>query len=104
LEVLRKRPEPWPDKWILHHDNAPALDALRVSAVLAEKSITKMDHSPDLTPCDFWLFTKLKNGLKGQRFANFTDIHRNVTTLLRGIPEYDFQDCFRQWHHRLTSA
>ena len=44
--VLRKRPGLWPDKWILHHDNAPAHDALRVCEFLAKNSITKMDHSP----------------------------------------------------------
>jgi hypothetical protein len=34
----------WPDKWILHQETAPALDALRVREFLAKKSITKMDH------------------------------------------------------------
>jgi len=42
--------------------------------------------------------------LKGQRFADLSDIQRNVKTLLRGIPENDFHDCFRQWHHRLTKC
>jgi len=101
--VWRKRPGLWPDKWILHHDNAPAHDALRVRKFLAKNYITKMDHppySPDLAPCDFWLFPKLKNALNGQRFADLSDIQRNVKTLLQGIPENDFQDCFRQWHHR----
>jgi histone-lysine N-methyltransferase SETMAR len=54
--VRRKRPGLWPDKWILHHDNAPAHDALRFHEFLAKNSITKMDHppySPDLAPCDF---------------------------------------------------
>jgi len=97
----RKRPGLWPDKWILHHDNVPAHDALRVREFLAKNSITKMDpppYSTDLAPCDFWLFPKLKkkNGLKGQRFADLSDIQRNVKTLLRGIPENYFQDCFRQ--------
>jgi hypothetical protein len=62
-KVQRKRPELWPDKWILHQDNAPAHDALRVREFLAKKSVTKMDrplYSPDLAPCDFWLFPKLK--------------------------------------------
>jgi hypothetical protein len=62
---------------------------LRVREFLAKKSITKMDHpsySSDLAPCDFWLFPKLKNTLKGQRLADIPDIQRNVT-LLRGIPE-----------------
>jgi hypothetical protein len=27
-----------------------------------------------------------------------------VTKLLRDIPENDFQDCFRQWHHRLKKC
>jgi len=56
-----------------------------------------MDHppySPDLAPCDFWLFPKLKNAMKGQRFADLSDIQSNVKTLLRGILENDFQDCF----------
>jgi hypothetical protein len=67
---------------------------LRVLEFLATKSITKMDHppySPDLA-------------LKGQRFADIPDIQLNMTALLRGIPENDFQDCFRQWHHRLTKC
>jgi len=63
-----------------------------------------MDNSPDLAPCDCWLFLQLKNALKGQRVADLSDIQRNVKTLLRGIPENDFQDCFRQWHHRLTKC
>jgi hypothetical protein len=70
--VRSKRPELWADKWILHHDNALTHDALRVREFLAKKSNTKMDHPPysvDLTPGDFCLFPKLKNALKGQRFA-----------------------------------
>jgi len=81
--VWRKRPRLWPDEWILHHDNAPAHDALRVCKFLAKNPITKMGHppySPDLAPCDFWLFPKLKNALKGQ---SFSDIQRNVKTSLR---------------------
>jgi histone-lysine N-methyltransferase SETMAR len=104
--VWRKRPELWADKWILHHDNAPAHDALRAREFLAKKSITKMDHPPysfNSVPCDFWLFPKLKNTLKGQRFNDIPDIQRKVT-LLRGIAENDFQDCFRQWHYRLTKC
>jgi histone-lysine N-methyltransferase SETMAR len=62
-----------------------------------------MDHppySPDLAARDFWLFPKLKNALKGQRFA---DIQRNVT-LLEDVLENDFQDCFRHWHHHLMKC
>jgi len=105
--VRRKRPGLWPDKWILHLDNAPAHDALRVREFRAKNSITKIDHppySPDLGLCDLWLFPKLKNVLKGQRFADLSDIQCNMKTLLLGIPENDFQDCFRQWHHCLSKC
>jgi histone-lysine N-methyltransferase SETMAR len=93
--VRRKSPGLWPDKWILHQDNAPVHDALRVREFLAKNSITKMDHppySPDLAPCDFWLFPKLKNALKGQRLADLSDIQHNMKTLLRGILENDFKN------------
>jgi hypothetical protein len=60
-------------------------------------------YSPDLVHCDFWLFPKLKNhALKGESFADIPDNqHNNVTTLLRGIPENNFPDCFQQRHHSL---
>jgi hypothetical protein len=60
--VRRRRPELWPDAWILHHDNALDHDALAVREFLAKKSMT-LDHPPysaDLAPCDFRLFRKLK--------------------------------------------
>jgi hypothetical protein len=104
--VRRKRPKLWPDKWIPQHDNAPVHDVLRVCKFLAKKSIAKMDHppySPDLAPCYFWLFPKLKNAPKGQRLAGIPDIQCNMT-LLQGILENDFQDCFRQWHHHLMKC
>jgi hypothetical protein len=50
------------------------------------------------------LFPKLKNALKGQRFADLPDIQRNVKKLLCGISENDFLDCLRQWHRRLTKC
>jgi hypothetical protein len=66
-----------------------------------------MDHppySPELAPCEFWLFPKLKYALQGQRFADLSDIQRNVKTLLRGIPENDFQGSFLQLHRRLAKC
>jgi hypothetical protein len=88
--ICRRRPELWPDAWILHHDDAPAYDALAIREFLAKKSILKLDHalySPDLAPYDFWLFPKLKTALKGHRFSDITDIQGHMTTILKSIPE-----------------
>lgn len=49
------------------YDNAPPQDVLSVHGFLPQKSIPKLDqppYSPDLAPLDFWLFSKLKMGLK----------------------------------------
>ena len=44
--VRRKRPGIWPDKWILHHDNAPAHDELRVREFLDNNSIIHLTYPP----------------------------------------------------------
>ena len=70
--VRRKRPRLWTNKWILYHDNAPAHGVLRVCEFLAKNSITKMDHPPylpDLGPCNFWLFPKLKKCPEGTKIC-----------------------------------
>jgi hypothetical protein len=48
------------------------------------RNLLKIFHVPyfsELSPCIFWLFPKLKNALKGQRFADIPDIHRNMMVL-----------------------
>jgi transposase len=105
--VRRRRPELWPDAWILHHGNAIVHYALAVREFLAKKSIMKLDYppySPDLAPCDFWLFPKLKTALKGNRFLDIADIQGHATTILQSIPEEEFQKCFEQWKHQLTKS
>ena len=58
--VREKRRELWQDKsWLLHHDNAPAHNALSIRQFLAEKNIAVLEqplYSPDLALCDFFSF------------------------------------------------
>jgi len=49
-------------------------------------------YSPDLAPFRFLALSKIKKVLKGQRFADPSDIQRNVKILLRDSPENYFQD------------
>ena len=47
--------------------------------VLVECQITQVTqppYSPDLAPCDFWLFPKLKSPLKGKRFQTVDEIRK----------------------------
>ena len=59
-------------KWMLHHDNTTAHNAICMCQFLAQKMIAVLDHppySPDLAPVDFFLFPHLKAAIKGARFA-----------------------------------
>ena len=67
--------------WQLHHNNAPAHASHLVQSFLAKYQITQVIQppcSPDLTPCDFWLFPKLKSSLKGKRFQTISEIQGNT--------------------------
>ena len=102
--VRRKRPDLWAAKtWQLHHDNAPAYSSHLIQGFLAKHNIPlicQAPYSPDMAPCDFWLFPKLKMLLKGTRFESREDIMRNATALLNMIPQEAFQKCFQQWQDR----
>ena len=41
--------------------------------------VTQPSYSPDLVPCDFWFFPKLKSPLKGKRFQITDKIQENTT-------------------------
>ena len=41
--------------------------------------------SPDLVPCDIWLFPELKSPLKGKRFQTLDEIQENMMGQLMAI-------------------
>jgi len=57
--------------------------------------------SPDLSPCDFFLFPQLKNHLKGRHFSTLDNIQKRVTYESEVIPVEAFQHCYEQWKQRL---
>ncbi|EZA52903.1 hypothetical protein X777_07709, partial [Ooceraea biroi] len=60
-------------------------------------SIVTLDHppySPDLAPCDYFLFLKLKIAVKGTRYNNITDIEAAVTEVLNDISKQDLERSF----------
>ena len=57
----------------LLHDNAPAHTFAIVTAFLKKEKVTVLPHlpySPDLAPCDFFLFPKLKAFLAGRKYQS----------------------------------
>ena len=65
---------------------------------LARKQVCVLHHppySPDLFPCDYFLFTKLKLPLQWRLFNDVQDIQTSVTSSLRAIPQEDVQRSFQ---------
>ena len=98
--VRRRRPDMWKNaSWILHYDNA-----LSVKRYLAKNNIPVMEHppySPDIAPCDFFLFPKIKSALKGTRFESVDAVKAKATQLLNSLTHDDLQHCFQQWKIRM---
>ena len=51
-------------------------------------------YSPDLCPCAFFLFPRLKIRLKGRHFGTLDNIQKSVTDELKGIPAEAFKHCY----------
>ena len=84
-----RRPQLWAigDRQ-LQHDNMPTCESHLLQSFLAKHQInqvTQLSYSPDLVPCDFWLFPKWKSPLKGKRFQTVDEIQENMTEQLMVI-------------------
>ena len=76
----------------LLHDNAPAHKSTTVQEYLKESGLVVLDHlpySPDLSPCDFWLFPRLKEMLAEHGFESRCGIGSAVYQCLQHIPKED---------------
>ena len=62
-------------------------------------------YSPDMAPCDFFLFPKIKRPLKGRRFTAIDDIKTASLKELKAIPKFEkcFEDWEKRWHKCIIS-
>ncbi|GFS62926.1 protein GVQW3 [Trichonephila clavipes] len=68
--------------------------------VRSDRRLTS-SYSPDLSPCDFFLFPKLNNHLKGHHFGTLENIQTAVTDQPKAIPISEFYQCYEEWKKRL---
>lgn len=102
--IRRKRHQLWSSgDWLLHHDNVPAHASNLVQQYLTKHKVVQLrqpPYSPDVAPCDFWLFPRLKMPLIGHRFDDKETVGTNTTNALKAISKNEFQDCFQKWKGR----
>ncbi|UYV73889.1 hypothetical protein LAZ67_11001294 [Cordylochernes scorpioides] len=96
--IRQKRPELWRSKlWILNHDNAPGHTALKISKFLQNHSTSvfpQPPYSPDLAPCDFFLFGKLKKKVKGSEISEHRRDHSGIEKGHESDPENRLPEVF----------
>lgn len=96
--IRRVRPEYHKEgSWRLLHDNAPSHRSTLVTDFLTKNGILTINHSPyspDLAPCDFYLFGKLHLAMKGKRYKDIEDIQSSSTDILKSIPINELQKSF----------
>ena len=67
----------------------------KVNEFLIKKQICVIDHPPyshDLSPCDHFLFPKLKTAMKGAFYDNVPTIQSAATQVLKNIPKTEFKN------------
>ena len=103
-KVNESRPLTGTSRIMILHDNASAHKTGAVTQYLSENRIATLPHpaySPDLAPCDFWLFPKLKELLAGNKYTRAQDLSKAVNAVLRGIPKEEYSTAFHKWQRRL---
>ena len=98
VEVLRgfrkrfcqKRPALFKSsQWHFHQDNASVHNSILVTDFLTKmdiKTVPQPPYSPDLAPCDFWLFPKLR----GCRYETIEEMKEAVTKVIDTLTQEDY--------------
>ena len=75
-----------------------------VSEYLKQEKVVELPHtpySPDLTPCDFFLFLRLKKHLAGRKYQTRKNLGLAVFQCLNSVTRKDYENTFENWIKRL---
>ena len=90
-------------QWHFHQDNAPVHNSILVTDYLTKmgiKTVPQPLYCPDLAPCDFWLFPKLR----GCRYETIEEMKEAVTKVIDTLTQEDFHGTFQKLLKGTTSA
>lgn len=104
--IRKKRPGMWKGgvdsstdrEFIIHQDNAsPHTSNITLAFLFDQDLLAHPRYSPDLAPCDFWLFPTLKKKLRGIKHRNLNILKASVKTALKSIDADEFQGAMIKW-------
>ena len=64
------------------------------------KTVPHLPYSPDLAPCDFWLFPKLR----GCRYETIEEMKESVTKVIDTLTQEDFHGAFQKLLERYNKC
>ena len=104
--MARRPPFRWPGDHLLH-DNASYHKCEVVKSFLASEKVKVLNHppySPDLSPCDFFLFPRLKKMLSGNKYTSRSSLGSAIYQCLQQTPKEDYLSAFCPWVKRLQKC
>ena len=81
-------------RWHFHQDNVLVYNPILVTDYLTKmgiKTVPQPPHSPDLAPCDFWLFPKIRLC----RYETIEEMKEALTKVISMLILEDFHGAFR---------
>ena len=87
----------------MHQDNTPVHNSILVIDYLTKMGIKIVRHppySPDLAPCDFWLFPKLR----GCRSETIEEMKEAVTKVIGTLTQEDFHGALQNLLERYNKC
>ena len=100
----RKRPALFKSaQWHFHQDNAPVHNSILVTDYLTKmgtKTVPHPPYNPDLAPCDFCLFPKLR----GCRYETTEEMKEAVTKVIDTLTQEDFHWAFQKLLERYNKC
>ena len=78
-----------------------------LKSFFASEKVKVLNHppySPDLRPCDFFLFPRLKKTLSGNKYTPRSSLGSAIYQCLQQIPKEDYLSAFRDWVKRLQKC
>ena len=90
-------------QWHFHQDNAPVHNSILVRDYLTKmsiKTVPQPPYSPDLAPCDFWLYPKLR----GCRYETIEEMKEAVTKVIDTLTQEDLHGAIRKLLERYNKC
>ena len=101
---LGKRPALFKsDQWHFHEDNAPVHNSILVTDYLTKMGIKTLPHRPyhpDVAPCDFYLFSKLR----GCCYETIEEMKEALTKVIDTLTQEDFHGAFQKLLERYNKC